>query len=194
VQNLLSLKPISKVNLERSMRFGAVHAGSLILSFLLAALLVASSVAQETQKIAPPSPTQLIGAWSLVSSFYTMKDGRVIPDPRVGPHGQGFLMYSADGHMCAELMNPDRPNWKDAAKPSVKKAAALDGFIGYCGTWKLDAEHSTVTHYPTVAWKPGYVGTTQPRPFRLDGKRLIITAKSDDPAAQNVVLTWERTD
>ena len=53
---------------------------------------------------------------------------------------------------------------------------------------------STVTHFPELAWTPSYVGSTQPRPFRLEGNRLIITATHGpvDPEIQKRVLVWER--
>ena len=39
-----------------------------------------------------------------------------------------------------------------------------------------------------------YVGSTQPRPFRLEGNRLIITATHGlvDEGIQKRVLVWER--
>jgi hypothetical protein len=102
-------------------------------------------------------------------------------------------MYQADGNMCASIMNPDRPAWKDSAKPTnEEKIAYYDTFIAYCGTYKLDAEKSVVTHYPVVAWTPAYVGSNQVRPFRLEGKRLTITVAGPLPAVTKRVLVWER--
>jgi len=41
--------------------------------------------------------------------------------------------------ICAELMNPDRPSWKDAGHPSPsEKASAFDGFTTYCGRYEID--------------------------------------------------------
>jgi hypothetical protein len=156
-------------------------------------LLAASSLAQTTT----PAPTvaQLVGTWKLVSIEDTMTDGKAQPSAQFGPHPYGFLMYEPDGHMCATIANGDRPAWKDAAKPTdAEKIAYYDTFIAYCGTFKLDSDTSTVTHYPSVAWTPAYVGSTQPRPFRLEGNRLIITATRgiSDTAIQKRVLVWER--
>ena len=104
-------------------------------------------------------------------------------------------MYEPDGHMCAEIMNPDRAAWKNPAKPTdEEKITAFNGFIAYCGTYKLDAEHFTVTHYPEVALNPPWVGSTQPRPFRIEGKRLIITPATTEPNEAKYVLRGsERT-
>jgi hypothetical protein len=160
---------------------------------ILILLLAASSVAQ------PPTPaptvTQLLGTWKLVSIEDTMADGKVQPSAQFGLHPNGFIMYKPDGHMCATIANGDRPAWKDPAKPTdAEKIAYYDTFIAYCGTFKLDGATSTVTHYPSVAWTPAYVGSTQPRPFRLEDNRLIITVTRgiSDRAIQKRVLVWER--
>src|SRR5271165_229996 len=160
-------------------------------SLLTTLLLAASSLAQT----AGPTAAQLVGTWQLVSIEDTMKDGSVKPPEQFGPHPQGFIMYEPDGHMCASIMKSDRPAWKDPAHPTdAEKIAYYDTFIAYCGGYKLDSATSTVTHYPSVAWTPAYVGSTQPRPFRLEGNRLIITATRglSNPAIQKRVLVWER--
>ena len=152
-------------------------------------LLAALSLAQA------PTVSQLVGTWQIVSIEDTMKDGSVGPPADLGPHPKGFLMYEPDGHMCATLVNSDRPAWKDFAKATdVEKIAYYDTLIAYCGTYKLDSTASTVTHYPSVAWTPAYVGSTQPRPFKLEGNRLIITVTEGmaNLGIQKRVLVWER--
>ncbi|HEX8798715.1 MAG TPA: lipocalin-like domain-containing protein, partial [Terriglobales bacterium] len=151
-------------------------------------LLAALSLAQG------PTVSQLVGTWQLVSIEDTMKDGSVGPPADLGPHSKGFLMYEPDGHMCATLVNSDRPRWKDSAKATdAEKIAYYDTFIAYCGTYKLDSRASTVTHYPSVAWTPAYLGSTQPRPFKLEGNRLIITVTEGmaNLGIQKRVLVWE---
>jgi hypothetical protein len=139
-----------------------------------------------------PAKNQLIGTWRLVSIETTMRDGTVTPDAKYGPHPRGYLMYEPDGHMCAEIMKPDR-TWVDPRNPTEQeKAEAFDGFIAYCGTYDLDAAQTIVTHHPDVAWMPPWVGSTQPRPFHLQGDRLIITPATQDPNITKRVLTWER--
>ena len=161
---------------------------------LFTTLLLASCSLAQT---ATPSPAvaQLVGTWQLVSIEDTTKDGAVKPPEQFGPHPRGFLMYHPDGHMCASIMNPDRPAWKDPAKASdAEKIAYYDTFIAYCGTYKLNAEGSIVTHYPGVAWTPAYVGSTQVRPFKIEGNRLIITVANPLPVVSKRVLVWERAE
>lgn len=153
-------------------------------------LLAASTMAQSG-----PTVSQLVGTWQIVSIEVTMKDGTVQPTAQFGSHPKGFLMYEPDGHMCATLMNSDRPAWKDPAKPTdTEKISYYDTLVAYCGTYKLDSATSTVTHYPSVAWTPAYIGSTQPRPFKLQGNRLTITVTQGltDPQIQKIVLVWER--
>jgi Lipocalin-like domain len=161
---------------------------------VLAILLLAASALAQTSTPAP-TVAQLVGTWKLVSIEDTMTNGKVQPSAQFGPHPDGFLMYEADGHMCATLVNADRPAWKDPAKPTdAEKIAYYDTLVAYCGTYKLDSATSTVTHYPEIAWEPAYVGSTQPRPFRIEGDRLIITVTrgmSDEGIAKRV-LVWER--
>ena len=152
-------------------------------------LLTAASCAQNL------TVSRLLGTWQLVSVEQTRKDGSVQPTAQFGRHPKGFLMYEPDGHMCATIVNTDRPAWKDPAKPTdADKIAYYDTLIAYCGTFKLDSAKSTVTHYPSVAWTPAYVGSTQPRPFKLEGNRLIITVTQGftDAEIQKIVLVWER--
>ena len=81
-----------------------------------------------------------------------------------------------------------------AKATDAEKITYYDTFISYCGTCKLDSAASTVTHYPPVAWTPGYVGSTQPRPFKLGDNRLIITVTqgTENTGIAKRVLVWER--
>lgn len=157
-------------------------------------LLAACALAQEAKE-AKSNGGLLLGTWKLVSIADTLKDGTVGPPAQLGAHAIGFIMYEPDGHMCASIMNPDRPPLKSIDKASAaEKAAFYDTFIAYCGTYKLDAEKSMVTHYPVVAWTPAYVGSTQLRPFKIEGDRLTITVDNPLAAVTRRVLVWERAE
>ena len=158
----------------------------------LSVVLLAQALAQSGSRA--PSVAQLLGTWQLVSVEGTVT-GQTQPALTYGVHPVGFLMYQADGHMCAELTNEDATAPKDPAKPTdAQKIAYYESFIAYCGTFKLDAQNSIVYHYPTVALSPSYIGSTQPRPFRLQGDKLIITATKGlpDPKLEKLVLVWQR--
>src|SRR5258708_11554107 len=83
---------------------------------------------------------RFVGTWKLVSTEYRYTDGTRRPYPDAGPHGKGYLMYGLDGRMCAQLMNPDWPAWKEAGHPTdAGENSSLDGLFSYCGKYEVDA-------------------------------------------------------
>jgi len=165
----------------------------LVVLSLAFALLTNVVLAQSASPAPTPTVAQLLGTWRLVSVEGTIS-GQAQPALPYGPHPAGFIMYQPDGHMCAELTNGDTQAKDLTHATQAEKLAHYESFIAYCGTYKLDPATSTLYHYPTVAWTPSYVGSTQPRPFRLDGDKLIITATHGlpDPNMEKLVLVWQR--
>jgi Lipocalin-like domain len=139
---------------------------------------------------------KLVGTWVLVSARNRMKDGSERFYPDLGAHGKGYLVYTADGHMCAQLMNPDRPKWKEFDKPTeAEKISAIDGFSAYCGRYEVDEEQGTLVHLPELAWSPNYVGTRQLRPYTLQDGLLTFAGKPlDEPEVESYSITWRRAD
>jgi hypothetical protein len=138
--------------------------------------------------------SQLVGTWELVSTEDHMKDGSTRSYPDVGLHGKGFLIYTADGYMCAQLMNPDRPQWKDENAPTdAEKISAFDGFSSYCGPYEVNESEGVVYHLPKTASFPGFVGTRQRRPATLRGDLLTFADKVDDePGVASYVIVWRK--
>ena len=88
---------------------------------LLATILLAACALAQSSSPARPTTGQLVGTWRLVSMEDTMTDGSVKPPERFGAHSIGFLMYEPDGNMCASIMAPERPPWKDPAMPTERR-------------------------------------------------------------------------
>lgn len=137
---------------------------------------------------------RLVGTWLLVSTEEHLKDGTTRPYKDVGTNGRGYLVYTADGHMCADLMNADRPKWKDEAKPTdAEKINAIEGFAGYCGRYEVDQENRVVYHYPEVAWTPNYVGTKQKRPYSFEKDLLVFAGKQGaNPEVESWRIVWRK--
>ena len=160
---------------------------SLLLGFVLCTFSAFSQTESEIRD-------QIVGTWKLVSTEDTLKDGTTRPMPAFGAHGKGFLMYERDGYMCADLVNPDRPKWGDTLRPTLEeKTAAADGTFAYCGRYEIDVKQKQIIHLPEVATDPGYVGSRQVRPYRLEGKRLVLgDAVKDDPSIARWKIVWEK--
>ena len=91
-------------------------------SSLLIVLMLFATETVTTQGTTPDS--RFVGTWRLVSTQATFKDGTKGPIPYLGPQGKAYLIYTPDHHMCAVLMNPQRPLWSSAATPTEKEAKA----------------------------------------------------------------------
>lgn len=137
---------------------------------------------------------QIIGTWELVSAEEHTTDGSKRPYQDIGASGKGYLMYTADGHMCGAGMNPDRPSWKDTNNPTdAEKLRAIEGFFAYCGRYEIDVANHAIYHYPEVAWMPNYVGTKQERPYKFDGKLLTFSGKATNrPGVESWAITWRK--
>ena len=137
---------------------------------------------------------QVIGTWELVSAEEHLTDGSKRPYQNIGANGKGYLMYSSDGHMCAAVMNPDRPPWRDRDKPTdAEKLSAIEGFFAYCGRYEIDEDNHAIYHYPEIAWMPNYVGTKQERSYRFDGELLTFSGKAtNQPGVESWIITWRK--
>jgi hypothetical protein len=169
-----------------------------ITKLLLAVVLLAFG-AFGIRALAQPSQDEaeirrkIVGTWKLVLEENTLKDGSKTHD--YGPNGKGFLMYSADGHMCFVAMDPDRPRWKNPEKPTQEeKASAFDGSYGYCGPYEIDMQHNLLIHLPEVSTGPSYVGTRQIRPYQFDGDRIVLSGGTveDEPDLASWKIVWEK--
>jgi hypothetical protein len=137
--------------------------------------------------------SKIVGTWKLLLTENTLKDGSKTHD--YGPNGKGFLIYSNDGYMCAELMDPDRPKWKNPDQPTQEeKASAFDDSAGYCGRYQIDTKHHLLVHLPEVSSAPSYVGSRQIRQYRFEGGLLILSGGpvEDEPDLASWKLVWER--
>jgi len=103
-----------------------------------------------------------------------------------------------DGRMCAELMNPDRPVWKQAGHPTdAEKISAFDGFFAYCGKYEVDEAKHVMIHLPEVALWPGFVGSKQPRPYSFSDSGDLLTfsdKETDEPGAESYSITWRKVE
>lgn len=80
-------------------------------------MMLTSSLAQQNASDESWVRNKIIGTWRLVLAEDTLRNGstRAI----YGLKGQGYLVYSTDGFMCAVLMDPDRPKWTNPKKPTL---------------------------------------------------------------------------
>ncbi|MGA7772979.1 MAG: lipocalin-like domain-containing protein, partial [Pseudolabrys sp.] len=110
-------------------------------------------------------------------------------NPDRGRHPTGFIVYDRSGNMAVQIM-PDRNRPKYAgAQPTPEEAkAALTGYTAYFGTYTVDVQAGTVTHYRKGNINPGAI-TDVVRRYEFVGNNRVILNPVKNPANK---LTWER--
>jgi hypothetical protein len=175
--------------------------------FLLFILLnTAHGLGGAAERIPPPHATrqELIGAWRLVSIQIEGPTGPTL-DPFYNADSTGLLVYDASGWMSVQIVGQHRPAMEapasrpphdtphDMPKDAALKAAVLDTYYAYFGTWEYDEAAATVTHYIKASLIPGETGISYSQTVTLEGERLVFTTRRA-VAAGTVVQkkVWQR--
>ncbi|MDB6083781.1 MAG: hypothetical protein JWN43_1662 [Gammaproteobacteria bacterium] len=149
----------------------------------------------------------LVGAWKLRSIEIVGPDGSS-PDPFYGPDPSGILIYDPSGWMSVQIVGRDRPAMdvpasRDArpadagldastrtaadARPEARlKAAVLDSYYAYFGTWEYDEATSAVIHHIQSSLIPGENGMSYSQTAVVDGGNLIFTVRQEAPGGAAV--------
>lgn len=135
---------------------------------------------------------RLIGTWALVATEWKRADGR-----HANPFGAGavgVLTYDAAGNMAAQIMRAERPV-VDGGSNGIENAmaSAFPGYVGYFGTYEIDAD-GVLQHHVAGSAFPQWVGSEHARRYTVEGDRL--TLMQDFVTADGVVVaastTWQR--
>ena len=143
----------------------------------------------------------LIGAWRLVSIHILGPKGPM-PDPFYNADSSGMLVYDASGWMSVQIAGQPRPAMDaaasrptptDTAEAARLKAAVLDTYYAYFGTWEFDEATSTVTHHIKSSLIPGETGKSYSQTVSLDGGELIFTTRREKAGGAIVQKkVWKR--
>lgn len=158
-------------------------------------LLAGSAVAESDLKRANGVANAIVGPWKLVEWVVTDPSGE-----KSYPYGespQGLLIYTDDGQMSVQLMNPET----HSGDQSDSLEGIVSGYFAYYGTYSIDEESKTITHNISGCLAPSWIGSDQVRGYDLIGEhRLRLTAElaADDilgpaGAGGSNVLIWQRT-
>jgi hypothetical protein len=143
---------------------------------------------------------RLVGTWRLVA-YEQWSDGEV--SYPMGEDALGYLTYDPHGRMSVQIMRSSRPSLagEDGRQgPPDALRAAVDGYLGYAGTYEVDAQSEaagTVVHRIELYLVPNAVGTRLERRFELSGVRLDHLTLFTSPATRDGRpaggrLSWER--
>jgi hypothetical protein len=164
--------------------------------FALSALCVADAGGSSRM-----TQQDLIGAWRLVDIEVEGPAGREA-DPFYGSGSRGLMIYDASGWFSVQIEGSGRPSVQvPSARPvsgqsestARLKAAALDSYYAYYGTWTFDQATSTVTHHAEGAVYPSEDGANYAQHVEVVGRQMIFT-RQQNVAGHSTVQTkrWER--
>jgi hypothetical protein len=132
--------------------------------------------------------TAFIGTWKLLSQHTHFPDGQIVPSR--GEDAVGVLMYDTAGNMAVQLMRTDdhAGDYNDMRDLTT----AMDGYIGYFGTYEIDTAAQVITHRARGSSFFGYRNSVQRRHYLFsdDGRTLTLSAEANDGSRR--VLVWER--
>lgn len=132
------------------------------------------------------------GTWKLISWENTSSDGGVTFP--YGRHPVGYLLYTDDGYMAAEIMDPDRHQHDTCfplepafaqTLPDADRLTAYNTYLSYCGTYSYSIDDGLMIHHVKAGLIPSWVGNDQPRRFAFKDDQLLLGGAS----AQ---LIWKR--
>lgn len=121
----------------------------------------------------------LIGTWKLVS--YTSKpvgkDGPI--EYPLGKDAMGYLIYTADGYMSAQIMRPGSRPYSTEDPFAIADDEAADAarhYLAYAGPFEV-IEHEgkvAVKHHAKLALVPNWADGHQLRFCELEGDELVL--------------------
>jgi hypothetical protein len=132
------------------------------------------------------SAAQFVGTWKLVSQTALREDGSAAY-PR-GDNPQGVIMYDAAGNMSVQLMRTGHSG------DLGEYRTAMEQFLAYYGTYRVDEAAGTVTHVLEGCSFPDWIGTQQVRHYKFEGDHLQLTAAgvNADGRPETRVILWQR--
>lgn len=168
---------------------------------LIVAALALATLSTADDRRARTAQQDLIGAWRLVDIEVDGPGGREV-DPFYGSGSRGLLVYDSSGWFSVQIEGAGRPALQvPSARPTPDesestarlKAAVLDSYYAYYGTWSFDAATSTVTHHAKGALYPGEDMVSYPQHVEVVGRRMSFSRTQNLAGKVSVqIKRWER--
>jgi hypothetical protein len=140
---------------------------------------------------------QIVGGWALASYVETDVETGKSAEP-FGSHALGFILYTPDGYMSAQIQARDRLPFKvgDMFRGEPEEyAASASTYLAYSGPYRVDEAGNRVIHNVVVSLFPNWVGMQQVRLVDLQGDRLRLSFEKPirfNGTLKSATLTWRR--
>ncbi len=138
-----------------------------------------------------------LGTWRLIS-WENRDAGGQLGYP-LGPDALGYITYTADGYIFAQIMAAERATLATQnpfGGADTEAAAAARSHMSYCGKYEVrtGGETDEVVHRVAISDFPNWVGGEQLRFYKFEGEKLILSAPPFQTKKGEIptFLIWER--
>ncbi len=138
-----------------------------------------------------------LGTWRLIS--WENRDQAGARGYPLGPEAVGYLTYTADGYIFAQIMAAERAplaTQNPFGGADAEAAAAARSHMSYCGTYEVRAGDGggEVIHRVVVSDFPNWVGGEQLRFYKFEDGKLILSAPPFRTRKGEITtfLIWDR--
>ena len=165
-----------------------------VLSVATAVASISLSVAPDAwaQQKAGDAKQQIVGAWKLVSTVNTGKDG-VTKTGSFGPNPKGMIIFTSSGHYAVVNTRPDLPKFASGSRmqgtPEENKAI-VQGSNASFGTYSVSADGKALTLKIESGTWPHWNGTEQKRGLAISGDDMKYTLEASYGGKSELV--WKR--
>lgn len=138
---------------------------------------VSASAQNLAGSASPPAkapPYWIAGAWRLMGTRQRMADGATRPDPDLGAHPVGYMIYDASGRMCTVFDSGERPRWASTPPTESELHALFDHTNVYCARYEVDEPRGYIVYHLEIGQSPNSAGTTRERRFERQGDTLSL--------------------
>ena len=142
--------------------------------------------------------SKVVGAWRM-KAYVEIDDAGSLNYP-FGDKPDGFIIYTVDGYMSAQIQKNGRKLFTDndmfrGTSEEYKEEAS--GYLAYSGRFFVDEINKKITHEMAVSLFPNWLGNKQNRLIRIEGN--ILHLETDGPQMFNgkmkvAKITWERAE
>ncbi len=106
----------------------------------------------------------------------------------------GFIIYTASGHMAVHLVRPERQPFAGPRPTAEEAASSIRTYISYFGPYTIHADDGYIVHHRLGCWFPSCMDTDAQRSYEFGERTLTLQppAREVDGRMVQDSLVWER--
>ena len=135
---------------------------------------------------------RFVGFWQFDRLERRIEAGDAVP---VEPTWvDGFIIYTASGHMAVHLVRPDREPFLEVRPTADEATAAIRTYISYFGPYTIHVDDGYIIHHRSGCWYPSCMDTDAQRFYEFGDGTLTLQPPAREVNGQMVQdsLVWRR--